>query len=231
MPLKVADLAHLRHADERERTGEVESAREARQLRHRLPRPAIEVGTHERAAAGFEQPDRAAVHARRVRHRQAAQQDRVRLHVDEHAAVPFVCAPRAGLVGGAQCGHVLRAALDHGESIEVAAILRRPGADERGAPLRHEAGVVIQRAQAVETRVHRPQLAVSRKRHLVDVDGAGEVLPRRDVAGVMRSRRIELPGDRGLIAIATTPTAPRRSPCAGRPPPCPWVGRTAGSGY
>ena len=193
-------LAQLRQAHERDRPGEGEAARETGHLRDRLDATAQRVDRGERALARLEHPQTPAMQPRRVRHRQPARDDLARLDVDHHAAGALVGAPALARVPRAQRGDEARLAVAHREAVQVAAVLGRVAGHEARPPARHEAVLVVERAQAGEQRVHVPALG-RRERHLVDVDVAGDVDVAQQVDRVVDVRRREARRDRGHVAV------------------------------
>ena len=82
-------------------------------------------------------------------------------------------------------GQVGRAAVLHGQPVQVAAVLRRELGDE-GRPIeRHEAVAVADRGEAAEQRVDEQQPAVGVDREVVDVEIAGDVAQPRHVEPVV----------------------------------------------
>src|SRR5205823_8509261 len=96
---------------------------------------------------------------------------------------------------------VPNAIVDDRHHIQMTSILRRKMRDELRAPARNETVVRVDRAEGGEARVDGPQLAAVRESDLVNADVAGVVNVARQKTGVVSSRRIELRGDVGLIAI------------------------------
>ena len=163
-------LAHLGKADE---------ARTAQKARPRVnpgtpttsSRPAGLGSTRASVAvARLEHPQPAVVPPRRVRHREPGG-DRLSQRDVEHDPAGLALTPAVPAVGPAQGGHVLGPPVDHGEAVEVAAVLRGERGNERRPPTRHEAVVGRRSGKAREARVDRPEL-VTGAREFVHADVA-----------------------------------------------------------
>src|SRR4051794_1796914 len=108
-------------------------------------------------------------------HREGGGEDFVGLHVHQEAAGGLVCAPAARRVGRSQGGNILGSPIDQSQAVEVAAVFGGVGGDKGRTPARVKAVVGVECTQAAKARVDQPEFAISGKRHLVDVDVAGDV--------------------------------------------------------
>ena len=196
MPLKTARLAHLRESHEGQAAGEVEPAGEARHLGDRLVSAGPRVDEPERPRPRLADPEPPAVPPRRVGHRQPPRDDLAAGHVQEDAAPGLVRPPAVRLIGLPQRRDVARAAVDHPQAVEVAAVGRLQGRDERRPPPGGEAGRAVERAEAGEAGVDHPQLLAGTPGHLVALDVAGDVAGAGQEAGVVAPRRVD-PGRDG----------------------------------
>ena len=185
-------LAHLRQADEGERAVEVEPAGEARNLGHRLPATAF----------GIDQP-RLPLPDSKTQSRPSYQRGEcgidsprsticVAVDVHQETAAPLLARQPPARVGLAQGRDVPRAAVDHRQAVQMAAVFRGQGGDKRRPPAGSEAMFGIERAQAGEAGVDDPELIVAVLGHFVDMDVAGDMNSPRQVAGVVRARGFEL---------------------------------------
>jgi hypothetical protein len=174
-PREGSILARLRQADDGLVAEEGEAAQEARAERDRLEAAARAVDEAELAGSGVQQPEPLAGEARRVRHREVAEDDLARGDVDQAAAFVAPLAPAGRDVGAADRGHVRRTALRHGEPVQVAAVLGREARDERRLPERREAVALGQRGEAGVGGVHEHDAAVRSHGDVVHVEGAGRV--------------------------------------------------------
>jgi hypothetical protein len=117
-------LTDLGEADESQGSDEVDASGETGYLCDRPPRTALQVDLSQAPFAGFKQPEFSLIPARRVRHGKATEQDFVFLYVHQDAAPGLVRSPTTRRVSFAQRGDVLGAAVDHGDAIQVTAVLR-----------------------------------------------------------------------------------------------------------
>jgi len=88
-----------------------------------------------------------------MRHGEPAQRHFVSLHVDDDTAVAPVLAPAVGEVAFPDGGNESGEAIAHGEPVEVAAVLARKLAQERGFPERPEAVGLAHGGEASEQRI------------------------------------------------------------------------------
>src|SRR4051812_36504146 len=118
--------------------------------------------------------------ARRMRHRQIASDDFIRLDIDQDATTLFVLAPSAGGVRLAKSGDPLWPAVDNAEAIKVAAVVGRELGDELWSPDRGEAVIRVERRETGEASVNKHD-RIADVRQLVnlniarDVSGAGKI--------------------------------------------------------
>src|SRR5436190_10536790 len=99
-------LANLAEADDRVPADEAQAAQVTGERADCRQRAVFWIDKTQLARAGVEHPQLSVVPSRRVRHRQAAANDLVALHVDDHAAARFVLAPSADAVRRAERRHV-----------------------------------------------------------------------------------------------------------------------------
>src|SRR5262249_35303747 len=114
------------------------------------------------------------------------------LYVHQDAASGLVRTPTGRCVGFSQCGDVLRAAIDHGNAIQVTAVFRGQTGDKWWAPARIKTMLRVEGAEAAESRVDDPKLVIAAPGKLVDVDVAGDMNTAWQIACVVLARRLEL---------------------------------------
>ena len=104
--------------------------------------------------------------------------------------------PALGRVGLAQRRHIPRPALLEDHAIEMAPVLGRHRRDEARLPVRQEAQMGMERAEAGKEGVHEPEL-LSGEGHLVRVDLGRDVGRAGDVATVELARGLDPARQRG----------------------------------
>ena len=186
-------------ADQGEVADEAQPAQVAGQKQTGTKRAGLQIGIAEFAGAGIVQPQPAAVPARRMRHRQAAQDDRIGRHIDDAAAVAAMVAPAVDRVALGHRRDEIRLAGAHGEPVEMAAVLGRELADEGRPPDRAEACGVAYRRQAAEqvlTKIRRPAASTADRacrdrRYVADLGHVEAVIAVARLAG--REHVLEAP--------------------------------------
>ena len=191
MPLKTAVSRTWDKPDKGEIAGEVDAPRESGHLGDRHILSAGHVDVSERASPDSQTQSRPAYQ----RGECGIDSPRVITSPESTSITmpPWPCSPPAGrLVGLAQRRHVPRAAIDHAQAVQVAAVRRLQRRDKRRPPPRLEAGRAVDRAQAREPGVDDPELVACTPGHLMDLDVAGDMAGARQEAGVVLSRPVEL---------------------------------------
>src|SRR5205823_3653833 len=106
---------------------------------NRLVAPLAAIDDADASGARFEQPKAILVPARRMRHRQPVHQYLTARYLHEDAAILLVRAPTGGTIGPAQSGDIAWLPVRQAESVQMTAILRGQGSNERWLPAWHEA--------------------------------------------------------------------------------------------
>lgn len=118
-------------------------------------------------------------------HREPAANDLAAHNVDDDAAVTAMVAPTVIGVGIRYRGHEDGFALAHGETVEMAAVLRSQPADEGRLPQRHEAMRRAGLGEAIEQRVDEDGWSAVDGCQVVRIEIAGRIAHLGDEEGVV----------------------------------------------
>ena len=128
-----------------------------------------------------------------MRQAQPLTQDRIALHIDDHATIEVMRPPALRLVERPERGYIAQLPVLHGDAVEMAAILRRAGRDEMGMPDRIEIRAAIDHRDIGETCIRRQQAGPD-DGHVVDQAFSGKKRDPRREEGIEVARTIRMRG-------------------------------------
>ena len=145
----------------------------ARQKQQPLHRPPVGVDPHQLAAARFQQPQGALMPAWRVGHGEPLGDDGIIADVHHHPAIPAEIAPALHHIRARHRRGVAGMTVAHGQTVEMAAVLRHQGGDEARLPHRREARLLRHGGHQIHAGGDEQQAPIGLAHHVVDVELAG----------------------------------------------------------